>query len=325
MLDVYTCANGTLRRIAEPHDEAVLRNAVWIDLVDPTAEETARVTSATGLAVPTREDVGAIESSSRLGLRDGVLYVTLPLLSMIESPHSVPAGFVLSSERLLTVRFAPSRIFDRFAARLVASMPRVEYGAHVLVGLLEAIADRQADALEQVSSELETISHRIFTMGVTGAGRKREDRMLRQTLESLGRLGDMISHVRETQVAAGLVVPFVVTSAESWLPKDLQARLKALRRDISSISDFDTHLNDKLQLLLNATLGFINIAQNNVMKVLTVWSIAGIPPTLIAGIYGMNFKGMPEYDWSWGYPYGLTLILLSAMVPLLIFRWRGWV
>ena len=113
--------------------------------------------------------------------------------------------------------------------------------------------------------------------------------------------------------------------ADEWLPQDLRPRFRTLRRDIASLNDFDTHLNDKLQFLLDATLGFINIAQNNVMKVLTVVSVVGVPPVLVAGIYGMNFKLIPEYDWAWGYPYSLALIVVTALIPLAIFRWRGWI
>ena len=131
--------------------------------------------------------------------------------------------------------------------------------------------------------------------------------MLRAALVTLGRVGDLISHIRESQVGAGRIVPYVETAAADWLPKELRPRLHTLQRDIASLNDFDTHLNDKLQFLLDATLGFINIAQNNVMKVLTVVSVVGIPPVLVAGIYGMNFKNMPEYDWSWGYAYGPRL------------------
>lgn len=325
MLHAYTCAQGRPQRIAEPPDEAILRDAAWIDLISPTEEETARVAAATGLAVPTRSDLSEIESSSRLATRNGVLYLSLPLLSLAEGPRSVPAGFVLSPERLLTIRFAPSQVFDTFAEHLPRGETLAGHGAHLFVGLLEAIVDRQADGLEQVSGELDTISHRIFALGAKAAGRQREDQLLRETLGALGRLGDLISHVRETEVGAARIVPFVEASTEDWLPKELAPRLKTLRGDIASVSDFDTHLNDKLQFLLDATLGFINIAQNNVMKVLTVVSIVGIPPTLIAGIYGMNFKVMPELEWAWGYPYGLAVIVASAILPLLIFRWRGWV
>jgi magnesium transporter len=126
-------------------------------------------------------------------------------------------------------------------------------------------------------------------------------------------------------VAVARVAPYVEAAAANWLPADLQPRLASLRGDIASVSDFDTHLSDKLQFLLDATLGFINIAQNNVMKVLTVASVAGIPPVLFAGIYGMNFKSMPEYDWAWGYPYALSLIVVSTLVTLLVFWWRGWI
>jgi magnesium transporter len=131
--------------------------------------------------------------------------------------------------------------------------------------------------------------------------------------------------VRETQVAAARIVPYVETAAADWLPKELKPKLRTLRRDIASVSDFDTHLNDKLQFLLDATLGFINIAQNNLMKVLTVVSVVGVPPVLVAGIYGMNFKAMPELDWAWGYPYGLALIAITGIIPLVWFRVRGWI
>jgi magnesium transporter len=157
------------------------------------------------------------------------------------------------------------------------------------------------------------------------SGRKREDAMLRATLVTLGRVGDLVSHIRESQVGAGRIVPYVESTAGSWLKPDLHPRLETLRRDIASLNDFDTHLNDKLQFLLDATLGFINIAQNNVMKVLTVVSVVGIPPVLVAGIYGMNFKSMPEYDWSWGYAYGLAMIVVTALIPLGVFKWRNWI
>jgi magnesium transporter len=326
MLSVFTCEDGRPKRIPDPHDQAALRNAVWIDLLSPTQEEAARVADASGLALPTEADLSEIESSSRLATRNGALYLSLPLVSMVDGPRGVAAGFILSPDRLLTIRFAPSRVFDAFAERVPRGEIESRHSAHILVGLLEAIVDRQADTLEQVRADLDSISHRIFGMGVEQtSGRKKEDALLRRTLGTLGQIGDLISHVRETQVGAARIVPYVESTAADWLPKELAPRLATLRGDIASVSDFDTHLNDKLQFLLDATLGFINIAQNNVMKVLTVVSIVGIPPTLIAGIYGMNFKGMPEYDWAWGYPYGLTVIAVSAILPLLVLRRRGWV
>ena len=301
-----------------------LAGAQWIDLAEPTPEESELVSHETGLVVPTEASISEIESSSRLAMRDDVLYLSMPLVSRPETdPRSVSVGFVLSRKLLITVRFAPSRLFDHFMQQCNVEC---HSSSHVLIALLEAMVDRQADALEQVKEELETVSHRIFCADMaTASGRKREDTMLRETLVTLGRVGDLVSHIRESQVGAGRIVPYVETIASAWLPAELKPRCATLQRDIASLNDFDTHLNDKLQFLLDATLGFINIAQNNVMKVLTVVSVVGIPPVLVAGIYGMNFKYMPEYDWAWGYPYGLAVIVLTALIPLGIFKWRNWI
>jgi len=322
MLKAFTCRDGGLRCTTEP-----LANAQWIDLQQATPDEIDRVARATGLAIPTEADINEIESSSRLSMRDGVLYLSMPMVSRPETdPRLISVGFVLSPERLITVRFAASRLFDRFMAQEQKAAIPGKTGAHVLVGLLEAIVDRQADALEEVKAELEAISHRIFCPEMAAAsGRKREDAMLRQTLVGLGRVGDLVSHVRESQVTAGRIVPYIETVAADWLPKELRPRFRTLRRDIASLNDFDTHLNDKVQFLLEATLGFINIAQNNVIKVLTVTSVAGIPPVVVAGIYGMNFHVMPELAWAWGYPYSIALIVFTTLLPLIIFRWRGWI
>jgi magnesium transporter len=324
MLIAYTCNGTVLQRVAEPSD-AALREAVWIDLLSATEDETRRVAEVTGLQVPTKDDLREIESSSRLSVANGVLTLSLPLVSRLDGdPQPVPGGFVLSRESLITIRFAASPVFDSFAEREMQAGTPDRTGAHLFVGLLEGIVDRHADALEQIRDDLDAISHRIFRDAVRIGGSRHEDRMLRETLAAIGRSGDFISFIRDSQVGAARIVPYVLSTAADWLPSDLKPRLDTLRQDIASLNDFDTHLFEKIQFLLDATLGFINIAQNNVMKVLTVASVVGIPPVLIAGIYGMNFKGMPELDWAWGYPYGLVLIAISALVPLIWFKLRDW-
>ena len=319
MITAFTCQDGTLRRSPEP-----LSSAQWIDLLQPTSDEIGRVAHETGLAIPTEADINEIESSSRLATRDGALYLSLPLVASPETdPRPATVGFVLSPNRLITVRFEVSPLADRFMEQDHAGM---HSAAHIMVVLLEAIVDRLADALEHVKAELELISHRIFCDEmIVASGRKREDAMLRSTLVRLGHIGDLVSQVRESQVTVARIVPYVEGVAQEWLPKDLKPRLQTLRRDIESLNDYDTHLNDKLQFLLDATMGFINIAQNNVMKVLTVVSVVGIPPVLVAGIYGMNFKSVPEFEWAWGYAWGLTMIVLTALIPLAIFKKRNWI
>jgi magnesium transporter len=324
MLTAFASSDIGLQRVGGDGDDA-LRRAVWIDLLQPTPEEIARVQRATGLGVPTEANISEIESSSRLAKRDDAVYLSLPLVSTSDpAPRGYAAGFVLDRERLLTVHYVESPLFGRFVERHATDTAACATGAHIMLAMLEAIVDRQADVLEQVRNELDLLSGSIFGLGPEAGGRKREDAMLRATLAALGRMGDVISYIRDTQVAVGRIAPYVETAAD-WLPADIHPRLATLRADIASVSDFDTHLNDKLQFLLDATLGFINIAQNNVMKVLTVASVVGIPPVLIAGIYGMNFKFMPEYDWAWGYPYGLAAIFGTGLLTLLIFWWRGWI
>jgi magnesium transporter len=180
--------------------------------------------------------------------------------------------------------------------------------------------------MEKIHADLDAISHRIFSLaGESRTGRKIEDQTLRDTLGELGRIGDLISHIRESLLGVMRVVPFIESNTTAWLPAELRPKLTTLRDDTVSISDFDNHLSDKLQFMLDATLGFINIAQNDVMKVMTIASVVGIPPVLIAGIYGMNFKNIPEYDWAWGYPYAWLMILVTALIPLAVFRWRKWI
>jgi magnesium transporter len=321
MLTPFACDNGSLRRIADPSGEA-LRGAVWIDLLSPTADEVRLVESATGLEVSTRDELGEIETSSRLVAEDGVFYLSMPLAFARDSAI-VPVGFVLGRDRLLTIRFADSAVFEQFADRKPGLEPVCLTAAHVLVGLLEAIADRQADALEQTRDELEAISRRIFHPG-TAAKSNEEDRQLRQTLAAIGRSGELVSDLHDSHHGAGRIVGFLLAAGRERLPDDLLIRLKTLRQDLSSLNDFSGHLNNKVQFLLDATLGFINIMQSHVIKVLAVVGTVGVPPTLIASIYGMNFEAMPELHFSWGYPMALGLIVLSAVVPLLWFRHRGW-
>jgi magnesium transporter len=327
MVTAFIWTNGQLHRLADTGSTGALHRAAWIDLQNASPEEVDRIEQATGLHVPSEVDVSEIETSSRLASRDGALYLSMPLIGFGgDGPRSVSAGFVLSPDRLITVRFAPSKIFDTYYDHLPSGTTTVEAAAHIFVGLMEAIVDRQADMLEQIRADLDTISHAIFAMGVNQeGGRKSEDAILRRTLGQLGHLGDLISHVRDTQVGAARIVPYVETMAAEWLPKLLTPRLTTLRQDIASVSDFDTHLNDKLQFMLDATLGFINIAQNNVMKVMAIASVVGIPPVLIAGIYGMNFKNIPELDWRFGYAWGWGLIILTTLIPLAVFRWRKWI
>ena len=184
--------------------------------------------------------------------------------------------------------------------------------------------DKLADGLELLGAELDHVSHGVFHQRSHRRGAA-NDIHQRQTLAKVGRVGERLSQVRDVLLSVGRIVPFVLEVRQGETPEPIAARLKAVRQDIVSLNDYEGHLANKVQFLLDAVLGFITISQNDIFKVLTVASIVGIPPTLIAGIYGMNFKVMPELNWAWGYPFGWAMIVISALIPLAWFKWKGWV
>jgi magnesium transporter len=305
--------------------------AAWIDMLRPEPDEIAFVRRTAGLDVPSIEELSEIESSSRLRSKAGALYLSAPLVFRADSdqPLTTPVGFVLTRERLITVRFEEFQSFTNFTTHDLASESDPLSSGAVFAGLMDAITDRFADILENIASELDELSHRLFRSPATQTGRRRpparESADLRIILRRIGHSGDLASKIRDSLLGIGRIVPFVATHAAEWLPPEIKLRLDTVRSDTTSLSDYDMHIVNKVQLLLDATLGLINIEQNNIIKVLTIVSVVGIPPTLIASMYGMNFKGMPEYDWSWGYPYGLAMIVLSAILPIAWFKWRGWI
>ena len=300
---------------------------IWLDLCDPTPAETAEVEKLTGLHVPSRSRLDEVEYSSRFGFCDGVLSLSAPMFAHggPDAPSMAPVGFVLSRDVLVTIRYSALHAFDAVAARFEATTTTPKVGLEVFVALCGEIVDRLADSLEKAATELRGISTATFHVP-DGGGRRviRSNRVIRARLRQIGRLGDHLSETRNTLLGVGRAVEFACNLTEDWFDGRLQPEMRTLRQDVGSLDDYEVHLSDKVQFLLDAMMGLIGIAQNDVFKTLTIVSIAGIPPTLIAGIYGMNFKGMPEYDWTYGYPYGLAVIAASAIVPLVWFKWRGW-
>jgi len=299
--------------------------AFWLDLLNPTAEEIARVAADYGIAVPARESLQEIETSSRLRAVGQMLYVSMPLAIQDESADfaPVPLGFILSAERLVTVRYSDIPAFNSVAARLEQ---RQDIGsAKVFCALIEGMVDYRADELEKLSGELAQVSARTF--GRKDASPQHDKRIsqgLRECLKAIGIAGNLLSHSRESMLGLQRIIGFVLKMANDWMLPEEKTRLSTAQQDLVSLVDFEAHLSGKSQFLLDAVLGFINTDQNEIFKVLTIVSVVGIPPTLIASMYGMNFHDMPELSWRLGYPYGLTLIALSILLPILWFKRRGW-
>jgi magnesium transporter len=299
---------------------------IWLDLLNPTDDEKAFAESRAGIRIPSVEALSEIESSSRFIVEREVIYLSAPVVAQGDTVDAflTPVGFILSSTLLVTVRFAELAVFDSVAER-VRRDESLRSSTSVFTALMEALVDRGADVLERLGSELEQISRSVFRGDPTKVRhRVRSNKGLRQTLIAIGRIGDRLSKARDVFLGVGRIVPFVLGLPHEWIVPEFEGRLGAVSKDIASLNDYEAHLSNKVQFLLDAVLGFITIQQNDLFKVLTIVSVVGIPPTLIAGIYGMNFKSMPELSWAWGYPYGLAVIALSALIPVIWFKWRGW-
>jgi magnesium transporter len=326
-LALHSCGpQGTLSEI-DMSATALPQGMVWVDLMAPTDEETAFIERTTGLHVPSREELSEIETSSRLRTEKGVLYLSMPAVYRQDGqPVATPLGFVLSAEHLITIRFAPLPAFETFKAEIKEPDNVHPSSAGAFAGLLETAVDRMADVLEQVGGELDAISHNVFRRRDKADKQQpaRAENDLRETMRAIGRAGDLISKIRDSLTGIGRIVPYTLGHCVSWMPHEVRTTLETLKSDVISLNDYDGYLTSKVQFLLDATLGLINIEQNNIIKVLTVVSVVGVPPTLVASWYGMNFKTMPELDWAFGYPYVIVLALLSAILPVLYFRVKGW-
>jgi len=307
-----------------PPLEAPWAGAIWLDLCNASDEERAEVERVTGLRVPTKPAISEIETSSRVFTENDAMYLSTPLPASGDARESLTAaGFVLTQRLLLTVRFADNSVFDALHKSCVKTGPHS--ACEVFLRILEALVDRSADTLEHTSAELDALSQRAFhSDGSHLREVKQASDSLRQALRKLGQMGDFISQIRDTLLGLGRIAAFVVETGEALLVAEDIPRLKAVRADIGSLNDYQSHLSGKVQFLLDATLGFINIEQNEIVKTLTIVSVVGVPPVLVAGIYGMNFKFMPELGWHLGYPFALALMVVSGFLPLAWFKWRGW-
>jgi magnesium transporter len=324
MLFVYMLRDAALQRSTVEPGTALPEGAVWIDLVSPTPEEDRLVEALLGIAVPTREEMQEIEVSSRLYVENGARYMTATLMCQAdtETPRTTAVTFILAGHRLVTVRYEDPRPFAIVTTKLGRTCVAGLKGEAVMMELLDAVIDRAADILERVAAEVDIVSRQIFE-----PTRRRSDhsRTYNHIMRTIGRKGDLNSKVRESLVSIGRLVLFLANEADGmkW-PKDMRAQLKVMQRDVSSLADHATYLSNKVTFLLDALVGFVSIEQNNIIKLFSVAAVALLPPTLIASIYGMNFKVMPELEWTYGYPGALGLMLLSALLPFLYFKWKGW-
>lgn len=287
---------------------------MWIDLERPTDAERAEAEAKLGARIPSRETLREIELSSRVHSENAVLFLNAPHFQ--DASARGPLGFVLSAELLVTQhgghhRFVPDlqRDLERTPARS---------STDVFLRALERIVDDSADALESIEAEAAETAERVFH-------EQASERRLKPTLRRVGELGSQMARTHNALLDLDRIATHLRDNPAAWFDEDAKRRLETIQGDLRSLLVFEEQLGDRVQFLLDGVLGQINIDQNEIMKVMTVASVVGVPPTVLVGVWGMNFRNMPELEWHFGYFLALATVFASAAIPLLWFRRKGWI
>ncbi len=319
MLFAYRPEAGHLTPMPPPADLAA---AVWIDLYRPLPVQTEAV-AALGVPVPTLADMEEIEISNRLFREGGADHMTvvLPGLSASKAPISGPVCFILTAERLVTVRHHAPRPFETYPARADKVGPGCDRPDRIFLGLIEEIIGRMADILEGIGRGLDEVATGVYHGGARGL----QADVLQLALKKVGREGDLLGRVRLGLLTVERAVSFFgQTLAERTGGAALRPLVKGLMRDLQALEVHADFLASRLALTSDATLGMINLSQNVTVRIVSVVAALFMPPTLIASLYGMNFVHMPELAQPWGYPMALGMMLASATGTYFFFKWKRW-
>lgn len=322
MIQVYSVDGGKVIRSGPGTGLVLPEGAVWVDLISPDDDMIAAVERQLGIDLPSREEMREIETSSRVREEEEGLYLTATVISKsdTDAPERTAISFILAGQRLVTLRHAEPAPFGTFAAYLLRHPQACASGDLLLIGLLEAIVDRLADILERAGDEVDSLSRRVFLADDARPG----SLDFHETLRHTGKIGDLLSKARESLATLARVFTFLAQAFAESASKERRNRIRTLSLDAQSLSDYLAFLSNKVSFLLEATLGMINIEQSNIIKLFSVMAVVFLPPTLVATIYGMNFHVMPELDWPLGYPLALLVMLASAVLPYLFFKWKRW-
>ncbi len=298
--------------------------AVWFDLVDPTAEEEAWVEGLLKIDVPTRAEVREIEASSRFYEESGATVMTAFILHSTEqqTPATSTLTFILTGDKLVTVRYSEPKAFPMFAQRAALGSVPCGSGPAIMAGILETVIQRMADFIERIQDSADKLAHGIFSLK---SERRDSTRRLDVLLRNIGKEGDAVARALESATSLDrLLHYFKSTATERNADAKVLHRIDVAQKDIQSLMEHTRFLTTRTSFLLEATLGTIANEQNQIIKLFSVMAVMLMPPTLVASVYGMNFVHMPEIHWPYGYPIALGLMFLSALVPFIYFKRKGW-
>lgn len=317
--------DGTAEIIGiEPQAGEFPEDIIWIDLIKPSREEEHFVEGRLGIQLPTPEELKDIEPSSRLYVENEAVYMTASLIYRADSNHPLltDIAFILYRGRLITIRYAEPKSFALFSASLLRLNGQCDTGAKLLGHLLETVVDRTAEILETIATRLDSLSITIFVN--RKAAKRRPPRFLEDKLLDIASQHQLVSKVRDSLISLSRLVTFLQSQPIIRREEEAVEICGIVSRDIQSLGEHTAFVGNNITFMLDASLGLINVEQNAIIKIFSIASVVFLPPTLVASIYGMNFQFMPELGWNLGYPMALFAMLLSAIIPFLFFRWKGW-
>lgn len=305
-------------------NQALLKEALWIDVLSPSKSEEALLEKCLRLNIPTREEMREIELSSRLYKNKDILFMTATMVAQSESPDPKldSVTFVLTPQQLITIRYIEPLAFQLFNSQLQKLDATHLTAATLLIELLDVTVDRLADILELVGRRLDEYSKILFKLQINNIPAKLNYQKL---MQQIGINGDLNTKAYESLVMFNRLITFFGQNAGASVDQKEHLRLTIFSKDIVALSEHGNFLSNKVNFLLDATLGMVSIEQNNIIKIVSVAAAIFLPPTLIASIYGMNFHFMPELSWKWGYLIALGLIALSAWLPYQLFKFKKWI
>ncbi len=316
MLTIH--ADGETHPLVWLHGNPIPDSTAWLDLCEPDPTEVKACEQVAGLKLPDRDDIVGIGLAGRNRSSAQSVFLQISRFTDVEDGVSAtPVSLVLTPKVLVTQRYASSPTFDIAAGEWHEDQSHGG-AASAFAELLETMTERTAQSMERIAGDVAKLSTHVFSERLT------ERQHLRRWLVHVGKLEARLARSRGTLLGITRIVVFMCEKQPEWLPDEPVSRLAMIRNDLDALDQFDEQVTEKLQFLLDAVLGMISVNQNNVMKLFTVVSVVAVPPVLLAGIWGMNFKAMPELSQPWGYAMALGAMALSVLIPLGIFKWRGW-
>jgi magnesium transporter len=323
MINIYVKDKNFIKKVENPKDHIFDEHPIWIDLYNMTREEELYAESILGINIPSLEEMKDIELSSRLYHRDGAINMTASMITNNQNDDYELSAvtFVIYKNTLVTVRYSDPISFQNYSL-LVTKLPKSEQNVGSLfVDLIDYIIERIADYLEVVGRDIDAMAKQIFLSKKIPL----EQRInFKDIIEKIGLEGDILSKTCESMVTLSRVISYSTQSSSAKFTTEVMNDLAILTKDITALNDHAIFLSNKVNFLLDATLGMINLEQNNIIKIFSIATVLSIPPMIIAGIYGMNFHNMPELNWIYGYPSTIALMILSSWIPYKYFKKKKW-